>query len=255
VAARGLDVEDIEVVFNYDLPQDAEDYVHRIGRTGRAGRSGRAITFVAGREIYRMQQIIRITKGRVRRGHVPSAEEVEEKRTNQFLETLRETLEKGEYARQDAMIDQLLEQGHAATDIASALIHLLGAEKPRESQPIPEELPPRPTSRRPREAWQERGANAAAPPRRERLRGSATSHEPGMTRLMMNAGKAHGVGPGDVVGVIVGLARVPKEGIGAIQLLDSSALVDVADEAVNQVLKKLNGITFRGRKLAVSLSV
>ena len=136
VAARGLDVEDIEVVFNYDLPQDAEDYVHRIGRTGRAGRSGRAITFVAGREIYKMQQIMRFTKGRVRRERVPSAEEVEEKRTTQFVETLRETLEKGEYQRYDEIIDHLLEQGHSPTDIASALIDILARETAREMEPI-----------------------------------------------------------------------------------------------------------------------
>src|SRR5205814_2190108 len=79
VAARGLHVEDIEVVFNYDLPHDAEDYVHRIGRTGRAGRSGKAITFVAGREIYKMQQIMRVMQGRIRRERVPSEEQVEEK--------------------------------------------------------------------------------------------------------------------------------------------------------------------------------
>ena len=144
VAARGLDVDDIEVVFNYDLPQDAEDYVHRIGRTGRAGRSGRAITFVAGREIWKMQQIIRFTKGKVRRERVPTAEEVEQKRTSAFLETLRETLEKGEYKRQDAVIDQLLDQQYSATDIASALIHLLGGgdSKPA-AQPIIEEQPRR----------------------------------------------------------------------------------------------------------------
>jgi ATP-dependent RNA helicase DeaD len=252
VAARGLDVEDIEVVFNYDLPQDAEDYVHRIGRTGRAGRSGRAITFVAGREIYRMQQIIRDTKGRVRRGRVPSAEEVEEKRTNQFLDTLRETLEKGEYPRQDAMIDQLLEQGHAATDIASALMHLLGGDKPRESPPIPEERPQPPRSQ-PSEERRPPGRHTAAPRRRERGFESTTSHEAGMTRLLLNTGQAHGVGPGDVVGVILGLARVPKENIGAIRLRDESTLVDVADEVANRVMKKLNGIKFKGRKLAVSL--
>src|SRR5882757_46616 len=140
VAARGLDVDDIEVVFNYDLPQDAEDYVHRIGRTGRAGKTGRAITFVAGREIWKMQQIIRFTKGKVRREKVPSAEEVEEKRTNAFLETLRETLEKGEFKRQDVLIDQLLEAGYSPTDIASALLHLLGGDKPP-VQPIIEESP------------------------------------------------------------------------------------------------------------------
>jgi ATP-dependent RNA helicase DeaD len=79
VAARGLDVDDIEVVFNYDLPHDGEDYVHRIGRTGRAGKNGRAITFVAGREIYKLQNISRFTKAKIRREKVPSMDEVEEK--------------------------------------------------------------------------------------------------------------------------------------------------------------------------------
>ena len=105
-------VDDIEVVFNYDLPHDGEDYVHRIGRTGRAGRSGRAITFVAGREIYKLQNIIRFTKGRIRRERIPSEDEVEQKRASAFFESLAETLRGGEYQRHDALIEQLLVEAH-----------------------------------------------------------------------------------------------------------------------------------------------
>jgi ATP-dependent RNA helicase DeaD len=274
VAARGLDVDDIEVVFNYDLPQDAEDYVHRVGRTGRAGKTGRAITFVAGREIWKMQQIIRFTKGKVRREKVPSAEEVEEKRTNQFLETLRETLEKGEYKRQDAVIDQLLNAGHSATDIASALIHLLGGDKPRETQPVVEE-PPRREFREPRERdYESRPPReypkyeplktretriekseprkaVTRPPREEP---STASHEPGMVRLAFNVGHEHQIAPGDFVGVIAGVTRLPKEVVGRIEILERQSLVDVADESANLVLKKLNGIKFKGHRLAVSVA-
>ena len=139
VAARGLDVDDIEIVFNYDLPHDGEDYVHRIGRTGRAGKGGKAVTFVAGREIYRLENIQRFTKSRIRRQRIPSAEEVEGKRATAFAEALRETLEKGEYKRHDELLDRLLEQNHSPTDIASALIHLLGEDKPRGGQPIAED--------------------------------------------------------------------------------------------------------------------
>ena len=85
VAARGLDVDDVEVVFNYDLPHDGEDYVHRIGRTGRAGRKGKAVTFVAGREIYKLQNIQRFIKARIQRARVPSLDEVEERRTRGAL--------------------------------------------------------------------------------------------------------------------------------------------------------------------------
>lgn len=125
VAARGIDVDDVQVVFNYDLPYDPEDYVHRIGRTGRAGRSGRAISFVAGRELFQIRNIERFTNQRIQRGRVPTQAEVDEARENVFLEKVRATLISGDYRRQDALIERLLEEGHTSTDICSALLHHL----------------------------------------------------------------------------------------------------------------------------------
>jgi ATP-dependent RNA helicase DeaD len=125
VAARGIDVDDVEVVFNYDLPYDVEDYVHRIGRTGRAGRSGRAISFVAGRELFQIRNIERFTNMRVHRGRVPTAGEVEEARENVFVGKVRATLQAGDFKRQDALIERLLEEGFTSTDICSALLHHL----------------------------------------------------------------------------------------------------------------------------------
>jgi ATP-dependent RNA helicase DeaD len=266
VAARGLDVEDIEVVFNYDLPHDGEDYVHRIGRTGRAGKTGRAITFVAGREIYRLQNIIRFTKSRIRRERVPSADEVEQKRSNQLFESLRETLERGQFKRHDDLVDRLLDQGHSPTDIASALIHLLsgdkgqGASAPvrevethgeqfgrpvyeplfRDTRPPRERAPREPRAARERIADHEREGPV-----------EAASHEPGMTRLVMNIGRDGGIAAGDIVGVVLGVGKIPKPAVGAIKLLPKQAFVDIADEHASTVLKKLNGIRFKGRKLAV----
>jgi ATP-dependent RNA helicase DeaD len=125
VAARGLDLDDLEVVFNFDLPNDAEDYIHRIGRTGRAGKTGRAFTFVSGRELYKLQNMVRFGQLKIRRERVPSLDQVEEARENVFFEKLRATLDAGTYRKQDRMIDRLLEQGYPSTDIAAALIHLL----------------------------------------------------------------------------------------------------------------------------------
>jgi ATP-dependent RNA helicase DeaD len=139
VAARGIDVEDVQVVFNYDLPYDVEDYVHRIGRTGRAGRSGRAISFVAGREVFQVYQIERYTKTKIKRAKAPSLVEVEEARANVFLEKLRATLQSGEFKRQDHLIERLLEEGFTSTDIASALLHLLQVG---ESAPGTQKTPP-----------------------------------------------------------------------------------------------------------------
>ncbi|MBM3845886.1 MAG: DEAD/DEAH box helicase [Verrucomicrobia bacterium] len=123
VAARGIDVDDVEVVFNYDLPYDGEDYVHRIGRTGRKGRTGRAISFASGREVFQIRNIERYTNTRIHRGRPPSAGEVEEARTNALLDKLRQTLKSGEYKRQDHLVEVLLEEGFASTDIISALLH------------------------------------------------------------------------------------------------------------------------------------
>ncbi len=125
VAARGIDVNDVQVVFNYDLPYDAEDYVHRIGRTGRAGRTGLAISFVAGRELFQIQHIERFTKMRIQRGRIPTQVEVDEARASVFMDKVRATLQSGEYKRQDSLIERLLEEGFTSTDIASALIHHL----------------------------------------------------------------------------------------------------------------------------------
>lgn len=125
VAARGIDVNDIEAVFNYDLPWDEEDYVHRIGRTGRAGRSGRAISLVAGREIYKLQNIERFTKVRIQKKQPPSMEEIEEKRTNVFFERIRVALQDGKFSKEVPLVDRLLEQGYASTDIACAVIQEL----------------------------------------------------------------------------------------------------------------------------------
>jgi ATP-dependent RNA helicase DeaD len=140
VAARGIDVDDVEVVVNFDLPYDVEDYVHRIGRTGRAGRSGRAISFVAGREVFQIRNIERFTNTRVHRSRVPTEAEVEDARQSQVLGQLRATLQAGDFPRQDHFLEHLLEEGFTSTDIASALLHLWqggevisAARPPRES--------------------------------------------------------------------------------------------------------------------------
>jgi ATP-dependent RNA helicase DeaD len=262
VAARGLDVDDIEVVFNYDLPHDGDDYIHRIGRTGRAGRSGRAITFVSGRELYKMQNIIRFTKGKIRREKIPSEEEVERKRANSFYDSLHKTLEEGKYERQDALIGRLLDQGYVATDIASALIHLFGDEEVKPVEPVREQRPapmrrddyPRPErrdypERREPPDRQERRPVATGTGLKADRESGAVSHESGMVRLTLGVGRDHGVQPGDVLGVIVGITKLSKEVVGVIRVQTKQTLVDVAEEHAELVVSKLSGIEFKGRKL------
>jgi ATP-dependent RNA helicase DeaD len=154
VAARGIDVNDLELVVNYDLPADAEDYVHRIGRTGRAGRKGRAVTLVTGAGIYKLQAIERFTKAKIRREQVPTVEAVENRRSDALYERLRSALEAGDFSRRTPLVERLLEHGYTPTEVAAAILHHFaapaavhpGKDDPAESPPERER--PGPTRRR-----------------------------------------------------------------------------------------------------------
>ncbi len=250
VAARGLDVDDLEVVFNFDLPNDAEDYTHRIGRTARAGKSGRAVTFVSGREIYKLQSMVRYANLRIRRESVPSLDQVDEARASVFFEKLRGVLDSGQFEKHDRMIDRLLDQGYASTDICSALIQLL------KGGPAPKA----PASPRPAAAAAQAGQEEAPEPEErepeapEPARVARTGKEQGMTTLFFNAGRKHLVTTAEIVGKIAGVTRLAAGAIGAIDIHQRHALVDVAAEHAELVMKKMTGIRIRGHALKVSLA-
>ena len=171
IAARGIDVDDVQVVFNYDLPYDGEDYIHRIGRTGRAGRSGRAITFVSGRELFQIRNIERYTNTRITRAKIPTAGEVEEARENVFLERMRATLKAGDFQKQERLLGRLLEEGFSSTDIASACLAQLQQSEAISAKPPPrEEASERPRNLPVRSAESREGRYENRAPRHERLR-------------------------------------------------------------------------------------
>jgi ATP-dependent RNA helicase DeaD len=139
IAARGIDVDDVQVVFNYDLPYDPEDYVHRIGRTGRAGRSGRAISLVPFRELFQIRNIERFANVRIQRGKIPTENEVAEARENVFTDKLKALLTSGEFTKHDRLIEGLIEENFSSSDITSALIHLLQSGEAAKPAPKVEE--------------------------------------------------------------------------------------------------------------------
>ncbi len=139
VAARGLDIDEVDAVFNFDLPQDPEDYVHRIGRTGRAGRSGKAYSFVFGKDVYRLNTIEKYIRQKITRAGVPSQEDITGQRANVLLETIKERLESGNYKPHQELTDRLLEQGHTATDIINVLFSMIREKNQRESESIQED--------------------------------------------------------------------------------------------------------------------
>ncbi len=248
VAARGLDIDEIDIVFNYDLPTDPEDYVHRIGRTGRAGRSGRAVSFVYGREIYRLQSIERYTRHVIKRERIPSVEQVEGRRADLIFDDLKERLETGKFEAYQDNIDRLLEQGHTPTDIAGALVTMIREASGREGSAIDEDREPeRPARRennrdaRPPREREDRG------PRPERGPRVAGETEGGMTRLFLSLGKTHGVMAKEIVGMMYREAGLPDGCLGRITLFPKHSLVDVPEQFVDQVIGKTKNARLRGR--------
>ena len=275
VAARGLDVDDLEVVFNFDLPNDAEDYTHRVGRTGRAGRKGMAFTFVAGRELYKLQNMIHYGRLKIRRENIPSMDEVEEARGNVFFERLRATLEEKKFKSHDEMFGRLMEQGHTSTDIASALIHLLQgqeaeAAKPAKAAPAktkaeriaaneappamrPPAPAPKPASKYEQPVFEKPSGDRFAAQKRSFDRKPRTGREPGFTTVSFNVGRAQLITPADLVGKIAGVTRLPANVVGAIDIHEEHTLVDVATEHAELVVAKLAGIRIKNQSLKPAL--
>ncbi|KZX16803.1 DEAD-box ATP-dependent RNA helicase CshA [Methanobrevibacter cuticularis] len=124
VAARGIDVPDVEAVFNYDVPNDNEYYVHRIGRTGRAGKTGYAFTFVAGKEIYKLRDIQKYTKSKIKQQKIPSIDDIKEMKVNILLNKIKQVIENDNLDKDIHMIESLVEVGYNSIDIAAALLKM-----------------------------------------------------------------------------------------------------------------------------------
>ena len=209
VAARGIDVDDLELVVNYDLPYDAEDYVHRIGRTGRAGRKGMAVTFVTGRDIYKIQHLERFTRTKIQRGKLPTANEVEERRLEGAFDQIREVLERGNLS--SAPVERLLEEGYSSTDIAAAMFELLTG-----GAPAPEEIVEHKTKK------PERGSDMPPPPLRPPSRG--------MRWVMLSVGREERVSPRDIIGLLEDSLGLPARSVGIIEIKPGQSFAQVPQQ-------------------------
>jgi ATP-dependent RNA helicase DeaD len=129
VAARGIDVEDISLVVNFDVPQDPEYYIHRIGRTGRAGRAGRSFTFVSGRDIWKLRDIQRYAKIRIAPAPIPSDAELKEKRVRQQLAEVRRLIDRGEQEGYVPIVEQFIGEEYTSLDVAAALLRMITGGK------------------------------------------------------------------------------------------------------------------------------
>lgn len=256
VAARGLDIDDISHVFNFDLPLDPEVYVHRIGRTGRAGKSGLAISLVTPSEHWRMRKVEAFIKQPIVRTFLPTIEEIQARREAELLEKMSVWLRRGRYTRERELVASLVEAGHDAWEIAAAALKVARAEdKQRPIPPVSEVKEPRDSRnsrdgkrREPRRTVDHAGRYDRQPNSRKPAK---TSHESGMVRLLLDAGKAQGIRPNDIVGSIAYHADIPGHTIGAIHIQDQHTLVDVPEQFVAQVLAKTSDYRIRQHLIKV----
>ena len=252
VAARGLDVDRISHVLNYDIPYDTESYVHRIGRTGRAGRSGEAILFVTPREKGMLRAIERATRQPIQEMQLPSVEAVNDKRVEKFLKRITDTLEAagdGDDLAPYRDLVQRYQREHdvPAADIAAALAKLLqgrtplllAPEKPRERFERPDQAARPPRAERP-----ERGAPR---PRREQAPRSAP--ESGMQTYRIEVGHVHGVKPGNIVGAIANEADLESRFIGRIDIHDDHSILDLPEGMPPETMRHLQGVRVAGQAL------
>ena len=244
VAARGLDIDDISHVFNFDLPDDPEVYVHRVGRTGRAGREGVAITLLSPRERWMLRRIEEYTRFRMTRAELPTIQQIENHRQAIILEQLEVWIRRGRCRREREMVDLLMETGHAPEDIAAAALKLArGEEKKRPIEPVtPIKEEQLRTQQRKNERPVRRTGREAAPTGR---RGGERDRD--MVAVRLDVGRDDGIGINHVVASLSHYSGISGSQLGKIRLEATSTLVDVPESLVARLMAK-NGAYRIGRR-------
>ncbi len=246
VAARGLDIENISHVFNFQLPDDPELYVHRIGRTGRAGKTGTAITLVTPSERRRLAHVEAFTHKKIQRAAVPTEEEIRTTREERLVRKVTVWLQRGRAVRERELAEKLIAEGYEPLAVAAAALKVARAEeKQRPIYSVSEVVEPAPRQRR---------AADAHPGERPHAGTGRASHEAGMVRLMLALGRQQGLNPNEVVGVIASRAEIPGRVIGKIQIQSNRAFVDVPEEVAPQVLARMRDARIRQMPMELQLA-
>ena len=223
VAARGIDVDDVEAVFNYDVPQDDEYYVHRIGRTGRAGREGRAFTLVVGRELYKLKDIMRYCKTKIKAQPIPSINDVTAVKAEKILDKVTSIIQNEDLSKMLNLIEERVnEEDFTSLDIAAAFLKMMMGDESGKTD-----------DDRMSEDFGDTGAEA------------------GMVRLFVNLGKNQKVRPGDILGAIAGETGMPGKLIGSIDMYDKYTFVEVPREYASDVIQVMKTAKIKGKSINI----
>ncbi len=222
VAARGLDIDDVEVVFNYDMPSHEEYYVHRIGRTGRAGRSGTAFSFVTGGDYYLLKSVMKYTKMKIKRHPIPTISDIESIKTEAFLNELKAKIKEGNLQKYVKIVERLTEEDFQSIEVAAALLKMELDVKSQRDTDI------------------------------EEIKGKKQKTSSGsMVRMFINIGRNKKIKPKDVVGAIAGETGVNGANIGDIDIYENYTFVDIPEQDAEDVLAIMNKNTIKGNKIKI----
>ncbi|MDW3095697.1 MAG: DEAD/DEAH box helicase [Gammaproteobacteria bacterium] len=265
VAARGLDVNRISHVVNYDIPYDTEAYIHRIGRTGRAGRTGDAILFVAPREKRLLGAIEKATRKKIQLMELPSTEIINDKRVANFKQKITDTLANEDLTFFSQLVEKFQQEHNVpAVEIGAALAKLLQGDTPLLLQHKPErknnrkerkndQHSDRPYKRRERSSDKDdQDKNKTRKPR-ERSASKMDKPEEGLQRYRIEVGHAHEVKPGNIVGAIASEAGLDGKYIGHIKIFDDHSLVDLPEGMPKEIFKDLKKTRVAGQPLNISM--
>ncbi len=245
VAARGLDIEKLSHVVNFNVPESPQAYVHRIGRTGRAGREGVAITFVEPREHRMLRSIEGVTRQKITVSQLPTAFDVQTRRLGVTAASLRETIVAGAGEHYRVAVESLTDEFDLMT-IAMAAVQLAHERSPGGAPRDDAALDIKVAAPRVRAPKAERAEKGEAPEK-----GKRPGRTRGMSRIYIGAGRKHNLRPTDLVGAIVNEAKIAPSEIGTIEISDKFSLVELAEEQVEPVIRALRASTIKGKKLTV----
>jgi len=223
VAARGIDVDNVEAVFNYDIPQDDEYYVHRVGRTGRAGREGRAFTLIVGKEAYKLRDIMAYCKTKIKLQPIPSINDVSAVKAEKILDKINTIIENEDLSKIiDLIEDKVNEKTYTSIDIAAAFLKMAMGDDGNKVE-----------EHKAYENFENTGA------------------EEGMVRLFVNLGKNQNVRPGDILGAIAGETGIPGKLIGSIDMYDKYTFVEVPREYASDVIQTMKTVKIKGKSVNI----
>ena len=257
VAARGIDVGNVEAVFNYDIPQDDEYYVHRIGRTGRAGREGKAFSLVVGKEVYKLRDIQRYCKTKIIPQAIPSLNDITEIKADKILDQVQDILNDTDLTKIVNIIEKkLMEDDYTSLDLAAALLKMSMGDGNEDV--IDNYMPARSLDDLDSYGRNSRGRDRG---RNSGRRKGATDRaavdyvlnggEERMARLFINIGKSQRVTPGDILGAVAGESGIPGRLVGSIDMYDGYTFVDVPAEYAEDVLNAMGHARIKGKHIHV----